>query len=146
MFYAELNALLKREFAEDGYSGVEVRTTPSKTEIVIRATRLVSYISQISQKIVVNLLTKELETFSEYKEKEFENLQLLLQRDSILLTTPSNYMPKKSITEPYLPLLKLNPSDINFWLVSPSDELALVLCDLLWKITLKVAKLLFLVN
>ena len=39
MFYAELNALLKREFAEDGYSGVEVRTTPSKTEIVIRATR-----------------------------------------------------------------------------------------------------------
>ena len=39
VFYAELNELLTRELAEDGYSGVEVRKTPMRTEIIIRATR-----------------------------------------------------------------------------------------------------------
>ncbi len=39
VFYAELNELLNRELAEDGYSGVEVRVTPMRTEIIIRATR-----------------------------------------------------------------------------------------------------------
>lgn len=39
MFYAELNELLTRELAADGYSGVEVRVTPMRTEIIIRATR-----------------------------------------------------------------------------------------------------------
>ena len=39
MFKAELNEFLTRELAEDGYSGVEVRVTPTKTEIIIMATR-----------------------------------------------------------------------------------------------------------
>jgi len=39
VFYAELNELLTRELAEDGYSGVDVRQTPMRTEIIIRATR-----------------------------------------------------------------------------------------------------------
>lgn len=39
VFYAELNELLNRELAEDGYSGVEVRVTPMRTEIIIKATR-----------------------------------------------------------------------------------------------------------
>merc|ERR1712048_1128842 len=39
VFKAELNEFLKRELAEDGYSGVEVRVTPLRTEIIIRATR-----------------------------------------------------------------------------------------------------------
>lgn len=39
VFFAELNELLVRELAEDGYSGVEVRQTPMRTEIIIRATR-----------------------------------------------------------------------------------------------------------
>jgi hypothetical protein len=39
VFYAELNELLTRELAEHGYSGVEVRVTPLRTEIIIRATR-----------------------------------------------------------------------------------------------------------
>lgn len=38
VFYAELNEFFTRELSEEGYSGIEVRTTPSKTEIVIRAT------------------------------------------------------------------------------------------------------------
>lgn len=39
VFYAELNELLTRELAEHGYSGVEVRVTPMRTEIIIKATR-----------------------------------------------------------------------------------------------------------
>lgn len=39
VFHAELNELLSRMLAEDGYSGVEVRVTPIRTEIIIRATR-----------------------------------------------------------------------------------------------------------
>merc|ERR1712187_74495 len=39
VFYAELNEFLKRTLAEDGYAGVEVRVTPIRTEIIIRATR-----------------------------------------------------------------------------------------------------------
>ncbi|EFC38674.1 predicted protein [Naegleria gruberi] len=39
LLYAELNEFLKRELAEDGYSGVEVRATVARTEIIIRATR-----------------------------------------------------------------------------------------------------------
>jgi len=38
VFFAELNQLLIRELSEDGYSGVEVRVTPQRTEIIIRAT------------------------------------------------------------------------------------------------------------
>nr|KAF6343595.1 ribosomal protein S3 [Pipistrellus kuhlii] len=39
IFKAELNEFLTRELAEDGYSGVEVRVTPNRTEIIILATR-----------------------------------------------------------------------------------------------------------
>jgi small subunit ribosomal protein S3e len=39
VFYAELNEFLTSVLAEDGYSGVEVRITPVRTEIIIRATR-----------------------------------------------------------------------------------------------------------
>lgn len=41
IFKAELNEFLTRELAEDGYSGVEVRVTPTRTEIIILATRWV---------------------------------------------------------------------------------------------------------
>ena len=33
MFYAELNEFFQRELAEEGYSGVEVRVTPTVTDI-----------------------------------------------------------------------------------------------------------------
>uniref|UniRef100_A0A8C9E0R7 KH type-2 domain-containing protein n=1 Tax=Phocoena sinus TaxID=42100 RepID=A0A8C9E0R7_PHOSS len=39
LFKAELNEFLTRQLAEDGYSGVEVRVTPTRTEIIILATR-----------------------------------------------------------------------------------------------------------
>jgi ribosomal protein uS3 len=36
LFYAELNELMTRELAADGYGGCEVRVTPSRTEIVVK--------------------------------------------------------------------------------------------------------------
>jgi len=39
VFYAELNEFLKRQLGDEGYSGLEVRVTPVRTEIIIRATR-----------------------------------------------------------------------------------------------------------
>lgn len=38
VFYAELNEFFTRELSEEGYSGIEVRNAPNKTEIIIRAT------------------------------------------------------------------------------------------------------------
>jgi len=37
--YAELFEFLKRELSEDGFAGVEHRVTPSRTEIIIKATK-----------------------------------------------------------------------------------------------------------
>ena len=41
VFFAELNEMLVRELAEDGYSGVEVRSTPVKMEIIIQKAMMV---------------------------------------------------------------------------------------------------------
>eukprot|EP00878_Enallax_costatus_P000220 GHUV01000281.1.p1 GENE.GHUV01000281.1~~GHUV01000281.1.p1 ORF type:complete len:233 (+),score=82.95 GHUV01000281.1:73-771(+) len=51
VFYAELNELLTRELAEDGYSGVEVRATPMRTEIIIRATRTQNVLGEKGRRI-----------------------------------------------------------------------------------------------
>lgn len=39
VFYSELNEFLTRALGEDGYAGVEIRVTPIRTEIIVRATR-----------------------------------------------------------------------------------------------------------
>jgi len=51
VFYAELNELLTSELAEDGYAGVEVRTTPHRTEIIIRATRTQNVLGENGRRI-----------------------------------------------------------------------------------------------
>uniref|UniRef100_A0A7S2UUD3 40S ribosomal protein S3 n=1 Tax=Fibrocapsa japonica TaxID=94617 RepID=A0A7S2UUD3_9STRA len=51
VFYAELNQLLTSELAEDGYAGVEVRVTPLRTEIIIRATRTQNVLGEKGQRI-----------------------------------------------------------------------------------------------
>jgi len=40
VFFAELNEMLTRELAEDGYSGVEVRVTPMRTDAGRRPRRM----------------------------------------------------------------------------------------------------------
>jgi len=51
VFYAELNQFLQRELGEDGYSGVEVRVTPMRTEIIIRATRTQNVLGEKGRRI-----------------------------------------------------------------------------------------------
>ena len=48
---AELNEFLKRELAEDGYSGVEVRVTPLRIEIIILATRTQNVLGEKGRRI-----------------------------------------------------------------------------------------------
>jgi small subunit ribosomal protein S3e len=51
VFKAELNEMLMRELAEDGYSGVEVRVTPTRTEIIILATRTQNVLGEKGRRI-----------------------------------------------------------------------------------------------
>lgn len=51
VFYAELNELLIAELAEDGYAGVEVRTTPHRTELIIKATRTQNVLGENNRRI-----------------------------------------------------------------------------------------------
>jgi len=51
VFKAELDEFLRRELAEDGYSGVEVRMSPNRTEIIILATRTQSVLGDKGRRI-----------------------------------------------------------------------------------------------
>jgi small subunit ribosomal protein S3e len=51
VFKAELNEFLMRELAEDGYSGVEVRVTPTRTEIIILATQTQNVLGEKGRRI-----------------------------------------------------------------------------------------------
>jgi small subunit ribosomal protein S3e len=51
LFYAELNEFFTRELGEDGYAGVEVRVTPMRTEIIIRATRTQNVLGEKGRRI-----------------------------------------------------------------------------------------------
>lgn len=51
VFKAELNNFLMKELAEDGYSGVEVRKTPTRTEVIIMATRTQNVLGEKGRRI-----------------------------------------------------------------------------------------------
>jgi len=51
IFKAELNNFFTRELAEDGYSGVEVRVTPTRTEIIILATKTQQVLGEKGRRI-----------------------------------------------------------------------------------------------
>jgi small subunit ribosomal protein S3e len=73
VFYAELNALFERELGVFGYSGVEVRVTPVRTEIIIRATKTQEVVGEKGRRIreLASLLKKRwnLETVDLYAER-----------------------------------------------------------------------------
>ncbi|KAJ2003724.1 40S ribosomal protein S3 [Coemansia thaxteri] len=51
VFYAELNDFFQRELAAEGYSGCEVRVTPARTEIIIRATHTQEVLGEKGRRI-----------------------------------------------------------------------------------------------
>jgi small subunit ribosomal protein S3e len=46
-----LNSFFTKELAEDGYSGVEVRVTPTRTEIIILATKTQQVLGEKGRRI-----------------------------------------------------------------------------------------------
>jgi ribosomal protein uS3 len=51
VFYANLNDLFTRMLGHDGYTGLEVRRSPVKTEIVLRATRTQNILGEKGRRI-----------------------------------------------------------------------------------------------
>src|SRR5271156_3022295 len=51
VFKAELQEFLVHELAEEGFAGVEIRQTPLRTEIVIRATRTQNVLGEKGRRI-----------------------------------------------------------------------------------------------
>ncbi|KAL7665310.1 40S ribosomal protein S3 [[Candida] zeylanoides] len=51
VFYAELNEFFNRELAEQGYAGVEVRKTPSKLEIIVKASNTQGVLGEQGRRI-----------------------------------------------------------------------------------------------
>lgn len=51
VFYAELNEFFTRELPEEGYAGCEVKITPTKTEVIIKATRTNAVLGEKGRRI-----------------------------------------------------------------------------------------------
>ncbi|KAG5440869.1 hypothetical protein PCK2_000024 [Pneumocystis canis] len=51
VFFAELNEFFTRELSAEGYSGTEVRVTPTRTEIIIRATHTQEVLGEKGRRI-----------------------------------------------------------------------------------------------
>jgi len=70
VFFAELNCFFKRELSEDGYAGIEVRGTPQRTEVIIRATRTRNVLGYKGKRI--RELTSVIQSRFGFKEGEIE--------------------------------------------------------------------------
>ena len=80
VFYAELNELLTRELAEDGYAGVEVRVTPTRQEIIIRATRTQNVLVCFEQPPHVHLANTERSLLQGEKGRRIRELTSVVQK------------------------------------------------------------------
>lgn len=75
VLYSELNAFLQKELAEDGYAGVDLRITPQRTEIVIKATRPQNVLGEKGRRI--RELSQVIQRRFNFDEN---NLELLCER------------------------------------------------------------------
>ncbi|KAG5229930.1 Filament plant protein [Salix suchowensis] len=93
IFYIEVNEVLTRELAEDGYSGVEVRVTPMPTEIIIRATRTQNVLGEKGGRIreLTSIVQKRFKfpenAFELYSEKVSNMASVPLRRLSLFVTS-----------------------------------------------------------
>ncbi|XP_043605011.1 40S ribosomal protein S3-like [Bombus pyrosoma] len=76
VFKAELNEFLTRELSEDGYSGVEVRVTPHRTEIILLATHTQSVLGEKGRRIreLTSVVQKR------FNFKEAQNIELYAEK------------------------------------------------------------------
>merc|ERR1712071_750239 len=106
VFKAELNSFLTRELAEDGYSGVEVRFAPTRTEIIILATRTQNVLGE--------------------KGRRIRELTSVVQKRFGFARAPSSSMPKRLPPVVSAPLPKLSLSATNSSVVWLCEEPATV--------------------
>ena len=110
VFYAELNEFFQRELAEEGYSGVEVRVTPTVTDI--SATQIASkmgFNSDYLQSSVPHIHKK----FLASKDGESANLRRSSRNASNFPKIPYHYMRPKSRTVVSLLSRNANPCVTN---------------------------------
>lgn len=108
-----MNEFLTRELAEDGYSGVEVRVTPSRTEIIIMATRTQNVLGEKGRRIreLTAVVQKRYVTGYHSQKSLANKLKYIL--DSTLPKVLLNFMLKRSPQEDFAPSLRLNHSATN---------------------------------
>jgi len=51
IFYSEVTELFQRELAEDGFAGVDVRVTPTRTELIIKVTKTKNVVGDKGRRI-----------------------------------------------------------------------------------------------
>uniref|UniRef100_A0A2I3HKA5 Small ribosomal subunit protein uS3 n=1 Tax=Nomascus leucogenys TaxID=61853 RepID=A0A2I3HKA5_NOMLE len=78
---AELNEFLTEELAEDGYSGLEVQVTPTRTEIIILATRTQNVLDEKGRRI--QELTAVVQKRFGSPEGSVEGLRAIAQAESL---------------------------------------------------------------
>merc|ERR1711974_122605 len=113
---------LTEELAEDGYSGVEVRVTPTRTEIIIMATRTQNVLGEKGRRI------KEL-TSAVQKRFNFPEGSVELYAEKV--------PPGVSAPSP-----RPSPSDTNSSEAWLSEGPAMVCCALSWRAEPRDARLL----
>lgn len=144
VFYAELNEFFQRELAEEGYSGVEVRVTPTVTDIsescqVFSNPLCLTNYSQSSELPIHR-------RFLANKDDASENSPLSFKNASNFRRTLSHSTLPRSKT--VVSLLSLNASlsvtsSLMDWLCG---EPATVSCGSSWRVEPRVVRLLYLGN
>ena len=113
VFYAELNEFFQRELAEEGYSGVEVRVTPTVTDI--------SELKQLVPVPIFGMLKYVLQSFVPLTPKRSlaskavasGNLRLSFRNDLNFPRTPCLYMLLRFKTVVYPLSLNVNLFDTS---------------------------------
>ena len=145
VFYAELNEFFQRELAEEGYSGVEVRVTPTVTDI--------SELKQLQfAYILVNTNNCWLQSFVPPTPKKslaskvvaFGNSHLSSKNDSNFQRIQCLSTLLRSRTVVYLLLLNANLCDTSSSMDWLSGERAMVSSGSSWRVEPKVARWLYL--
>ena len=144
VFYAELNEFFQRELAEEGYSGVEVRVTPTVTDISelnqLHSAYTLGDANYWLQSFVPPILKKSLAS----KVVAFGNSHLSSKNDSNSQKTLSPSTLLRFRTVVYLLLLNASLCDTSSSMDWLSGERAMVSSGSSWRVELKAVRWLYL--
>lgn len=133
MFYAELNEFFARELSSEGYSGCEVRVTPARTEIIIRATQTQDVLGEKGRRI------RELTSLIQKRFNFMENT-VELYAEKVAMKGLSAVAQCESLKYKLLQGLAVRRYSPPSPLISFPLELAIAWSVSSWNLELKVAK------